>query len=99
MKKSQIKKAKPWLEFEEHPKALKIYNSFLLHGFYCYSHLIFARISDKTGIKYIIGVPGIYHNREKFMARMFGFDSFKSIKRKELRTGELGYWYTPIYFN
>lgn len=74
-------------------------NSFLLHGFYCYSHLIFARISDKTGTKYIIGVPGIYHNREKFMARMFGFDSFKSIKRKDLRTGEFGYWYAPIYFN
>lgn len=74
-------------------------NSFLLHGFYCYSHLIFARINDKTGIKYIIGVPGIYHNREKFMAKMFGFDSFKSIKRKDLRTGEFGYWYAPIYFN
>lgn len=130
------RKAKPCLEFEEHPKALKLYNSFpkmypfednevawcvriepqdigalpmenwsygsnsfLLHGFYCYSHLIFARISDKTGIKYIIGVPGIYHNREKFMARMFGFDSFKSIKRRDLRTGEFGYWYTPIHFN
>ncbi len=74
-------------------------NSFLLHGFYCYSHLIFARINDKAGIQYVLGVPGIYHNREKFMARMFGFDHFKSIKRKELRTGEFGYWYTPIIFN
>ena len=74
-------------------------NSFLLHGFYCYSHLIFARINDKRGIQYILGVPGIYHNREKFMAKMFGFEFFKSIKRKELRTGEFGYWYTPIYFN
>jgi uncharacterized protein DUF6128 len=74
-------------------------NSFLLHGFYCYSHLVFARINDKNGIQYILGVPGIYHNREKFMAKMFGFDFFKSIKRKELRTGEFGYWYTPIYLN
>ena len=74
-------------------------NSFLLHGFYCYSHLIFARINDKNGIKYILGVPGIYHNRERFMAKMFGFDFFKSIKRKELRVGEFGYWYAPIYFN
>ncbi len=74
-------------------------NSFLLHGFYCYSHLIFARINDKNGIQYILGVPGIYHNREKFMAKMFGFDFFKSIKRKELKTGEFGYWYTPIYFS
>ena len=74
-------------------------NSFLLHGFYCYSHLIFARINDKTGIQYVLGVPGIYHNREKFMAKTFGFDHFKSIKRKEHRTGEFGYWYTPIIFN
>lgn len=130
------RKVKPWLAFKEHPKALKIYNSFpkmypfednevawcvrlepqdigvlpmenwslgnnsfLLHGFYCYSHLIFARISDKTGTRYIIGVPGIYHNREKFMARMFGFDSFKSIKRKDLRNGEFGYWYATVKFN
>lgn len=74
-------------------------NSFLLHGFYCYSHLIFARINDRNGIQYILGVPGIYHNREKFMARMFGFDYFKSIKRKEIRTGEFGYWYAPVYLN
>ena len=74
-------------------------NSFLLHGFYCYSHLIFARINDRNGIQYILGVPGIYHNREKFMAKMFGFDYFKSIKRKEIRTGEFGYWYAPVYLN
>ncbi len=74
-------------------------NSFLLHGFYCYSHLVFARINDKSGIQYILGVPGIYHNRERFMAKMFGFNFFKSIKRKELRTGEFGYWCAPIYFN
>lgn len=136
IREQRERKVTPSLAFEEHPKALKIYNSFpkmypfedneiawcvriepqdignlpmenwsygnnsfLLHGFYCYSHLIFARINDKTGGRYIIGVPGIYHNREKFMAKMFGFDSFKSIKRKDLRTGEFGYWYAPIYFN
>jgi hypothetical protein len=71
-------------------------NSFLLHGYYSYRHLIFAKINDRNGINYIIGVPGVYHNREKFMAKMFGFENFKCVKRKELRTGEFGYWYIPI---
>lgn len=71
-------------------------NSFLLHGFYCYHHLIFAEISDRYGVRYILGVPGIYHNRERFMARMFGFESFKSIRNKTLRQGDFGYWYIDI---
>jgi hypothetical protein len=74
-------------------------NSFLLHGYYSYRHLIFARTNDKNGYSYILGVPGIYHNREKFMAKMFGFENFKCTKRKTQRTGEFGYWYIPIILN
>ncbi len=74
-------------------------NSFLLHGYYSYRHLIFARINDKNGFGYILGVPGIYHNREKFMAKMFGFENFKCVKRKAQRTGEFGYWYIPVTLN
>lgn len=74
-------------------------NSFLLHGFYSYRHLIFARVNDRTGQNYILGVPGIYHNREKFMAKMFGFENFKCAKRKPQRTGEFGYWYIPVLLN
>ena len=74
-------------------------NSFLMHGYYSYRHLIFARMNDKNGFSYILGVPGIYHNREKFMARMFGFENFKCVKRKTQRTGEFGYWYIPITLN
>lgn len=74
-------------------------NSFLLHGYYSYRHLIFARINDKSGMNYILGVPGIYHNREKFMAKMFGFENFKCAKRKAQRTGEFGYWYVPVLLN
>ncbi|WMJ85321.1 DUF6128 domain-containing protein [Anaerocolumna sp. MB42-C2] len=74
-------------------------NSFLLHGYYSYRHLIFARMNDKNGFSYILGVPGIYHNREKFMAKMFGFENFKCVKRKTQRTGEFGYWYIPITLN
>jgi hypothetical protein len=71
-------------------------NSFLLHGYYSYQHLIFAKIKDRYGCRYILGVPGIYHNRERFMARMFGFESFKSIRKRELRQGDFGYWYIAL---
>ena len=71
-------------------------NSFLLHGYYCYNHLILAKIKEHNGFRYILGVPGIYHNRERFMARMFGFDCFKSIRKRELRQGDFGYWYVPV---
>jgi hypothetical protein len=74
-------------------------NSFLLHGYYSYRHLIFARINNASGVSYILGIPGIYHNREKFMAKMFGFENFKCAKRKERRTGEFGYWFIPIVLN
>jgi len=71
-------------------------NSFLLHGYYSYQHLIFAKITDRFGSRYLLGVPGIYHNRERFMARMFGFESFKPIRKRDLRPGDFGYWYIPI---
>jgi hypothetical protein len=71
-------------------------NSFLMHGFYCYHHLIFAKMRGGSGFNYILGVPGIFHNRERFMARMFGFENFKSIRKRELRQGDFGYWYLPI---
>ncbi|MDD3172654.1 MAG: DUF6128 domain-containing protein, partial [Herbinix sp.] len=73
-------------------------NSFLMHGYYCYHHLIFAKIKNRYGYHYILGIPGIYHNREQFMARMFGFENFKSIRKRELKQGDFGYWYMPVYF-
>lgn len=68
-------------------------NSFLMHGYYCYNHIIVAEIKDRYGSHYILGVPGIYHNRERFMARMFGFECFKPIRKRELKQGDFGYWY------
>jgi hypothetical protein len=73
-------------------------NSFLMHGYYCYHHLIFAKKKDGEGSCYIIGIPGIYHNREQFMARMFGLESFKSIRKRDLRQGDFGYWYLQVNF-
>ena len=71
-------------------------NSFLLHGYYTYRHLIFARLIRDKQCKYILGVPGIFRDREKFMAKMFGFNSFKGVRNKPIEIGEFGYWY--MYF-
>lgn len=73
-------------------------NSFLMHGYYCYHHLIFAKMKNGSSYRYILGVPGIYHNREQFMARMFGFEKFKSIRKRELRQGDFGYWLLQVNF-
>lgn len=72
-------------------------NSFLLHGYYTYRHLIFARLKRNNNIHYILGVPGIFRDRERFMAKMFGFNNFKGVRNKPLNTGEFGYWY--MYLN
>lgn len=71
-------------------------NSFLLHGYYNFRHLIFAKRRVLDGEEFILGVPGVYQNREKFMAKMFGFAQFKCSKNVEQKTGEFGYWYLKI---
>lgn len=80
------------------PKDMWVFsnNSFLMHGFYCYHHLIFAKLKNRYGCQYILGIPGLYHNREQFMAKMFGFEDFKSIRKRDLKQGDFGYWYLPI---
>ena len=71
-------------------------NSFLLHGYYTYRHLIFARKKEEGQLKYMLGVPGIYRDRERFMAGMFGFSEFKCVRNVEKNTGDFGYWYMEI---
>lgn len=71
-------------------------NSFLLHGFYGYKHLIFGKIKNHNGVTYMLGIPGIYHNRERFMAKMYGFEEFKGEKNGECKDGDFGYWYTKV---
>ena len=72
-------------------------NSFLLHGYYTYRHLIFARRRTNEGPMCMLGVPGMYRDREKFMANMFGFGNFKGIRgMKNPGYGEFGYWYMDI---
>lgn len=67
-------------------------NSFLLHGYYHYHHLVLGRMTGRNGPEYILGVRGIKNEREKFSAGLFGFDSFLEADGK----GREGYWYTII---
>ena len=48
-------------------------NSFLLHGFYNYHHLLYI----EEGNDVWIGVPGIYHEKEQLAANAFGFTRFR----------------------
>lgn len=61
-------------------------NSFLLHGFYNYRYVILGKDQD-----YYLGVPGVYYDREKMVALMFGFEAFEC-PGGNVRPGEFGYY-------
>lgn len=71
-------------------------NSFLLHGYYNYNHLL---LIEEDG-HYWLGVPGIYDPRESRAAELFGFSQFTdsynsqlSLSEEECNTyGRFGYW-------
>lgn len=71
-------------------------NSFLLHGFFNYRHIIFGKMEEKGEERYFIGVPGVFLNQERVMAAMFGFPEFRTAKTTEYKTGNFGYWYRFI---
>ncbi len=72
-------------------------NSFLIHGYYNFKHILFGRVADNDRhTKYFIGVPGIYCNRERYMASMFGFVNFKKSHRSDYANPHFGYWYQEI---
>ena len=69
-------------------------NSFLLHGYYCYRHLLFMKMRNGEEVQYAIAVPGKEDNRERFMANMFGFEQFKRVKKDT--NGGFGYWWRRL---
>lgn len=72
-------------------------NSFLTHNFYTYQYLLLGKMRFDDGkFRYILGVPGVYSNREKYLANMFGFDQFIPIKQTGVKTGEFGYWIVEV---
>lgn len=76
-------------------------NSFLLHGFFNFHHLLFGRLSEE---KWFIGVPGVYAAQEQVMATVFGFRGFMGLgevkeeqempmKKMMPREMQQGIWY------
>lgn len=71
-------------------------NSFLLHGYYNYNHLLLV----KEDGHYWLGVPGIYDPKESRAAELFGFSQFTDSYNKQLSLtederndyGRFGYW-------
>lgn len=90
------------LDASEH---ILLNNSFLQHAYYNYKYLIIGKkhreqeeSKSETGEEavYYIGVPGIYHDREIMMAKMFGFEHFLSAKKEQPNMGCFGYYMKQV---
>ena len=66
-------------------------NSFLLHGYYRFEHLVLCRTRKKGETVSYIGVPGYYTDREKQAAILYGFESFES-EAEPASEGDFGYY-------
>lgn len=67
-------------------------NSFLLHGFYNYRYVILGK---EKGDVYYLGVPGVFYEREKMVALMFGFEAFEC-EGGEADPGGFGYYLRKV---
>ena len=70
-------------------------NSFLLHGFYNYQHLILTKELVHGQEQYYIGAPGNFYTKEKQVAILFGFESFEG-KVEPAQNGDFGYYMIPV---
>ncbi|MCL2253210.1 MAG: DUF6128 domain-containing protein [Lachnospiraceae bacterium] len=66
-------------------------NSFLLHGFYNYKHIILGKENNEI----YLGVPGVYYEREKMVAMMFGFEAFEC-EGGNAENGKFGYYLKKV---
>lgn len=71
-------------------------NSFLLHGFFNYHHLLLGRKDNDSLCQYILGIPGVFQNPERVMATIFGFPEFRSTSQETHKLGQFGYWLRPL---
>ena len=75
-------------------------NSFLLHGYHNYHHLLYIEEDGKIWL----GVPGIFHEKEQVAAKTFGFPEFRRLTDVNLKLEEherntfedFGYWCRQI---
>lgn len=72
-----------------------VHNSFLLHGYYNYGHVVLAKLKEGQEDIYYLGVPGVYFDREKQAALMFGFEGFEADSGK-VTDGGFGYYMKKV---
>lgn len=94
-----------------------ISNSFVLHSYYNYRQLLLFRFegkqladsrlqaanSDGANVEYYLGVAGVYYEREKRIAQMFGFEGFdigearmRGEEKREIYEGCFGYYMKQV---
>ncbi len=74
-------------------------NSFMLHGFFQYKYILILRIpaqSPEYEERFMMAVPGIFSQMDKYLAEMFGFHEFFGSPKQETDTGSFGYWVREI---
>lgn len=69
-------------------------NPFLLRGYYCYRHLIFACIGRQ---EYAVGVPGIFSEENSKWAKECRMLRFQPLSRVKDRHGAFGYWLIAVH--
>ena len=70
-------------------------NSFLLHGFYHYKHLLLGRSKQGRSVQYYIGVPGVFYEKEKAAALFYGFEGFEGAVTPS-EEGSFGYYLKEV---
>ncbi len=60
-------------------------NSYLMHSFYQYRHMILGEYMQEKGTFFYVGVPGEFVKKEQTSAAMFGFEGYE-------HSGDLGYY-------
>ena len=72
-------------------------NVFLKQAYEADDHLLLGKIFMKNGkAVWVLGVPGVYDNREKYLAGIFGFADYISLEDRQYKTGGKGYWIRQI---
>lgn len=78
-------------------------NSFVLHAYYNYRQLLLLRYHQGSEACYYLGVPGVYYEREKRIANMFGFEGFENGEsrlvnenRRQAYVGCFGYYMKQV---
>ncbi|QUI21015.1 hypothetical protein HZI73_01310 [Vallitalea pronyensis] len=73
-------------------------NTFLLNGYKRYKHLILGRDKETydSQPRFYLGVPGIYHPKDRVAAYFYGFKEFICCADTKTKAGEYGYWIVEI---